>query len=63
MDFKKQEDFLEKGNTLFLLSEGEQGLAMTREEAEELFLLIGHVLQDDDVERYGGETGDGTQQP
>ena len=36
---------------------------MTREEAEELFLLIGHVLQDDDVERYGGETGDGTQQP
>ena len=61
MDFKKSED--EKGNTIFLLTEGEHGLAMTREEAEELFLLIGHVLHDDDVARYGGETGDGTQQP
>ena len=61
MDFKKSED--EKGNTIFLLIEGDYGLVMTREEAEELFLLIGHVLQDDDVERYGGETGDGTQQP
>lgn len=61
MDFKKSED--EKGNTIFLLIEGDHGLVMTREEAEELFLLVGHVLQDDDVERYGGETGDGTQQP
>ena len=61
MDFKKSKD--EKGNTIFLLIEDEHGLIMTREEAEELFLLIGHVLQDDDVERYGGETGDGTQQP
>ena len=61
MDFKKSKD--EKGNTIFLLIEGEHGLVMTREEAEELFLLVGHVLQDDDVERYGGETGDGTKQP
>ncbi|OUV22514.1 MAG: hypothetical protein CBC55_03835 [Gammaproteobacteria bacterium TMED95] len=61
MDFKKSKD--EKGNTIFLLIEGEHGLVMTREEAEELFLLVGHVLQDDDVERYGGETGDGTEQP
>jgi len=61
MDFKKSKD--EKGNTIFLLIEGEHGLVMTREEAEELFLLVGHVLQDDDVKRYGGETGDGTKQP
>ncbi len=61
MDFKKSKD--EKGNTIFLLIEGEHGLVMTREEAEELFLLVGHILQDDDVERYGGETGDGTEQP
>ena len=60
MDFKKSKD--EKGNPIFLLTEGDHGLAMTREEAEELFLLVGHILQDDDVERYGGETGDATEQ-
>ena len=34
-----------------MIIEGEMGLIMTREEAEELFVMIGHVLQDDDIER------------
>ena len=42
--------FVKKGNE-FIILEGEMGLVMTREEAEELFVMIGHVLQDDDIER------------
>ena len=42
--------FVKKGNE-FIIIEGEMGLIMTREEAEELFVMIGHVLQDDDIER------------
>ena len=42
--------FVKKGNE-FIILEGDMGLVMTREEAEELFVMIGHVLQDDDIER------------
>ena len=43
-------DFVKQGNQ-FIILEDNMGLAMTREEAEELFVKIGHTLQDDDIER------------
>lgn len=54
MKFYKQDD-------LFVIEEEGMGLAMTREEAEELFVMIGHVLQDDDVTRYVEESTESEQ--
>lgn len=40
-----------------------QMLQMEREEAEKLFVDLGHVLQDMDIAYWGDKTGDGTEQP
>ena len=42
--FKFEED-------TFILESGNRGLVMNREEVEVLFVRIGHVLQDDDVQK------------
>ena len=38
-------------------------LIMDRDEAEQLFVDLGHTLQDQDVEYWQDKTGDGTEQP
>lgn len=45
------------------IEEDGQILMMSREEAEQLFVDLGHVLQDMDVEYWKDKTGDGTEQP
>ena len=47
--------------TVVLEVEGAE-LHMTRLEAENLFVMLGHTLQDQDVELYD-ESGDDTPQP
>ena len=42
----------------FILEVDGNGLIMDREEAETLFVMIGHVLQDDDITRYANESED-----
>ena len=38
-------------------------LEMSRQEAEQLFVDLGHVLQDMDIVYWGDKTGDGEDQP
>lgn len=45
----------------FILEADGNGLMMSREEAETLFVQIGHTLQDDDVTRYVEESTEGEQ--
>ena len=41
----------------------DQRMAMDRQEAEQLFIDLGHTLQDMDIEYWKDKTGDGTEQP
>lgn len=51
------------GEGNIVIEEDGQLLLMSREEAEQLFVDLGHVLQDMDVEYWKDKTGDGTEQP
>ena len=54
--------YWEADGTIYLEVD-DQRLAMSRQEAEQLFLDLGHTLQDMDVEYWKDKTGDGTEQP
>ena len=41
-----------------VLDVGGQELHMTREEAEGLFVMLGHTLQDMDIDKYADESGE-----
>ena len=50
-----------EGNVVLDVDDAE--LVMTRQEAEGLFVMLGHTLQDMDVEMYNDESGESDEQP
>ena len=46
-----------------VMEAGEMDLHMSREEAEQLFVNLGHTLQDQDINLYADESGETEPQP
>ncbi len=45
-----------KEEGMFYVEADGMALQLSREESEQLFTDIGHILHDDDIERYGNES-------